>query len=79
MKVAISVPDRIYRAAERAARRLRVPRSQLYARAVAAYLAQEARENVTERLNAVYSDQASGERDRFVEAAARATLRRNRW
>lgn len=79
MKVAISVPDRIYRAAERAARRLRVPRSQLYARAVEAYLAQEARENVTERLNAVYAEQPTGERDRFVQAAARATLRRNRW
>jgi metal-responsive CopG/Arc/MetJ family transcriptional regulator len=78
MKVAISVPDRIYRAAERAARRLRVPRSQLYARAVEAYLEQEAREDVTERLNAVYSKESS-ERDPFVEAAARATFRRNRW
>ena len=78
MKVAISVPDPIYRAAERAARRLRVPRSQLYARAVEAYLSQESRKDVTERLNAVYGKE-SHEPDPFIDTAARSTLRRNRW
>ena len=78
MKVAISVPDRISRAADKAARRMRVPRSQLYARAVEVYLKQAEGQDVTERLNAVYGD-APQERDSFLENAARATLRRSRW
>jgi antitoxin MazE6 len=75
MKIAISVPDRTYRAAERAAKRMRVPRSQFYARAVEAYLAKTGGEDVTERLNAVYATEAS-KPDRFALAAARATFRR---
>ena len=78
MKVAISVPDNIYRAADKAARRMRVPRSQLYARAVEAYLKLPEGQDVTERLNAVYGDEIR-ERDPFLEKAARATLRRARW
>lgn len=78
MKIAISVPDPIYRAAEQAAKRMRVPRSQFYARAVEAYLKQSARENLTERLNAVYS-QESQEPDPFLQAEARATFRRTKW
>jgi len=78
MKVAISVPDRISRAADQAARRMRVPRSQLYARAVEAYLKHAEGQDVTERLNAVYGDEP-GERDPFLEKAARATLLRSRW
>ena len=77
MKLAISVPDRISRAADQAARRMRVPRSQLYARAVEAYLKHAEHEDVTERLNAVYGDEP-GQRDPFLEKAAGATLRRSR-
>lgn len=78
MKIAISVPDPIYRAAEKAARRLRVPRSQFYSRAVEAYLRQAAREDVTERLNAVYTEE-SQEPDPFLQAAAKSTFRRTKW
>jgi metal-responsive CopG/Arc/MetJ family transcriptional regulator len=78
MKVAISVPDRLSQAADKAARRMRVPRSQLYARAVEAYLKRGEAQDVTARLNAVHGD-ASAERDVFVEKAARTTLRRSRW
>jgi len=57
---------------------MRVPRSQLYARAVAAYLKHAEGKDVTERLNAVYGEEP-GERDPFLEKAARAALRRSRW
>ena len=75
MKIAISVPDPVFRAAEQEARRMRVPRSQFYARAVEAYLRQAAREDITERLNAVYADEPA-EPDAFLKAAAKATFRR---
>jgi metal-responsive CopG/Arc/MetJ family transcriptional regulator len=75
MKIAISVPDPVFRAAEQAARRMRVPRSQLYARAVEAYLKQAAREDITERLNAVYAEEPA-EPDAFLKTAAKAAFRR---
>jgi hypothetical protein len=78
MKVAISVPDPIFRAADRAARRMRVTRSQLYARAVEAYLKHAEGPDVTKRLNAVYGGEPA-EQDLFVEKAAQATLRRSEW
>jgi hypothetical protein len=76
MKVAVSVPDPVFAAAEREARRMRVPRSQFYSRALEAYLKQRAREDVTRRLNEVYADEAT-QPDPFLKRAARATLRRN--
>ena len=77
MKVAISIPDPVFEAAERASRRLRIPRSQFYSRAVEAYVKQTSRRDVTTRLDAVYADQPA-EIDPFLATAARATLRRNR-
>lgn len=56
---------------------MRVPRSQFYARAVEAYLRQQSREDVTERLNAVYSEEPA-EPDPFLAEAARRTFRRNK-
>ena len=53
MKVAVSIPDPPFRAAERISRRLRVPRSQLHSRALESFVRQHSGEDVTERLNAV--------------------------
>jgi metal-responsive CopG/Arc/MetJ family transcriptional regulator len=77
MKVAISVPDHVYRAADRAARRLRVPRSRVYVKALEAYLAATSEEEITRRLDAVYGPEA-GPADPFLAAASRAALRRSR-
>jgi hypothetical protein len=77
VKVAISVPDRVHRAADRAARRLRVPRSRIYVKALEAYLAAMSEEEITRRLDAVYGTEA-GPADPFLETASRATLRRSR-
>jgi hypothetical protein len=52
MKVAISVPDRVHRAADRAARRMRVPRSQNHGKALEAYLAATSEEEITRRCSA---------------------------
>jgi metal-responsive CopG/Arc/MetJ family transcriptional regulator len=55
MKTAVSVPDDLFRLAEAAARRLRVSRSELYAKAIAEFLKQHDGSRITERLNGVYS------------------------
>ncbi len=54
MKVAISLPDATFSAAEKLAHRLRVSRSQLYAQAIEEYLGKRQDSLVTEQLNAVY-------------------------
>ena len=78
MKTAISLPDRIFRAAERHARRARKSRSQLYAEAIAEYLARHAPEEVTEAMNRVV-DHLAGESDPFVAAAGRRVLEDSSW
>jgi metal-responsive CopG/Arc/MetJ family transcriptional regulator len=55
MKTVVSLPDDLFRSAEKAARRLRVTRSELYVRAIAEFLKQQNGSAVTERLNEVYS------------------------
>lgn len=54
MKVAVSVPNVVFDAADRLAADLRVSRSQLYSQALAAYLESQGGAAVTARLNAVY-------------------------
>lgn len=59
MKTAISIPDRVFRAAERAAKRQRLSRSRFYAQAVEAYLKAQSGKRITEALNAVYATEES--------------------
>jgi predicted transcriptional regulator len=59
MKTAISLPDPIFDEAEALARRLRVPRSTLYAKALAEFLERHRQDRVTEALDRVYAVQAS--------------------
>ena len=59
MKTAISLPDDLFRSANTLAERLGVSRSQLFATAVAEYLAKHQAKKITDQLNAVYADQSS--------------------
>jgi metal-responsive CopG/Arc/MetJ family transcriptional regulator len=78
MKTAISVPDQVFREAERFARRARKSRSQLYSEAVSEYLARHAPDSVTAAMDQVV-DTLTDPIDSFVAAAARATLERSAW
>ena len=72
MKTAISLPDELFVSADSLAERLRVSRSELYATAVAEYVAKHRDAEVTARLNAVYSDLASGVDPALRRAQARS-------
>lgn len=72
MKTAISLPDDLFESADRLAERLGVSRSELYAEAVAEYLAKHRGEDVTARLNDVYGDQPSGVDPALRSAQARS-------
>ncbi len=78
MKVAISVPDPVFDAAERVSKRLKISRSRLYSRAVEEYVRKHGRDDITERLNAVYGKQSSTV-DPALEAISLEVLRRERW
>ncbi|MCB9384379.1 MAG: hypothetical protein H6509_07170 [Bryobacterales bacterium] len=60
MKVAISIPDDLFDKAESLSKKLGVSRSRLYATAIEELVAKRSARKVTERLNAVYSEQDSG-------------------
>ena len=59
MKVATSLPDSVFSAAEHLAHRLKVSRSQLYAHAIQEYLGKRQDWVITKRLNAVYGVESS--------------------
>ncbi len=63
MKTAVSIPDSIFLAAEETAKRLNIPRSQLYTRAIEEYISHRSNEYVTEKLNQVYLREADKETD----------------
>ena len=78
MKVAVSIPDPVFAEAELLAKRFRTSRSELYARALNAYVESHAEDRVADSWNAVV--EAVGEEDlSFVREAARQTLARTEW
>ncbi len=78
MKTAISLPDKVFRAAERHAKRARKSRSQLYSEALSEYLVRHAPEEVTDAMNRVV-EQLKDATDPFVLAAGRRVLERTEW
>jgi metal-responsive CopG/Arc/MetJ family transcriptional regulator len=60
MKVAVSVPDPIFAAAERLAQQRQIARSQLFTQALEEYISRHASEAVTAKLNQVYAGTESG-------------------
>ncbi len=78
MKVAISVPDPVFKAAERLSKRMRMSRSEFYARAVEAAVKQHSGTDVTRQLNNVYS-KSPAQLDPAWEASSLEVLRREKW
>ena len=59
MKIAISIPDPIFQAAELFANHVGISRSELYAKAIEEYIASRRFTNVTAALNKIYGDEPS--------------------
>lgn len=75
MKTAISLPDKLFKSAERTAKRLGIPRSRLFARALEEFISRHDKENVTKRLNDVYAAEPVPEQDPLIESGME-TLRK---
>lgn len=78
MKTAISLPDPVFRRAEKLARRLGKTRSRLYSEAVEEYVARHDPLAITSALDEVYSAENSRP-DRFVKEAGRRILQSVEW
>jgi metal-responsive CopG/Arc/MetJ family transcriptional regulator len=78
MKTAISLPDELFSAADALAGRLGVSRSELYATAVAEFLAKHNPSEITARLNQLYESEPSA-LDPDLRRAQRRLFRRERW
>ena len=78
MKTAISLPDDVFRAAERVAKRKGLSRSELYARAIRALVREEDEASITEQLNKVYRDSDSS-LDPVLAKLQSQALEREEW
>jgi len=78
MKTAISIPDPVFRAAEEAAQRLSISRSELYTKAVEAFLHAQLSSDITQRLNEVYATESS-EIDPLLYDASLRSIGTDQW
>lgn len=78
MKTAVSVPDLVFRRAEKLAKRLKKSRSQLYSEALADYVSRHDPAAITAALDDLYLSENSHP-DRLVSDAAQRVLRSTEW
>jgi metal-responsive CopG/Arc/MetJ family transcriptional regulator len=78
MKVAVSIPDPVFKAADELAKGLRKSRSELYADALAQYLDSRGGDAIREKLDALYSVESS-EVDPALEQAQFEVLDDEAW
>jgi len=76
VKTAISIPDDVFRRAERLAKQRKVSRSQLYTSALVQMLDAEPKDELTRAYDTAFADD---HRDPFADAAARAVLTAIEW
>jgi metal-responsive CopG/Arc/MetJ family transcriptional regulator len=80
VKTAISLADGLFEAAERLAKRLGISRSELYQRAIRAFLEKNGQEAVTAQLDEIYSAQPDASRlDEALERVQRISLPQDDW
>lgn len=78
MKTAISLPDSVFEEAEALAEQLGLSRSELYTKALQAYLRKYNRNQILNKLNQVYSEESS-ELDPVLAKMQFMSLPRENW
>ena len=80
MKTAVYLPDDLFQAAEKTAKRLKLSRSQLYSRALKEYIEDLKNEAITDRLNEVYGDNEEESKiDKRIYKAQLRILENEEW
>jgi hypothetical protein len=78
VKTAVSMPDGLFRLAEATARRPRVSRSELYAKAIAEFLKRQQDNVITERLSELYT-RCPAKLDSGLHRTQLKSLEKNAW
>ncbi len=78
MKTAISLPEAVFKEAERFAKRTHRSRSQLYSEAIKEYLARHSNNDITETMNEII-DRIGIVDNTFIHVASKRTLRKEQW
>ena len=78
MKTAISIPDKLFKAADQYAKSHGVSRSQLYAKAVAQFLEQHPTDHITKQLNEIYSTE-SAKLDDTISTMQFSSIEKEEW
>lgn len=78
MKTAVSIPDDIFKGAERLARKTNRSRSRIFSDALKEYLARHTPDSVTEAMDRAWS-QLGEDKDEFVASTTRLILERTEW
>lgn len=78
MKTAVSIPNDIFRRAERLAKRTKRSRSRLFSDALDEYLARHGEDEITAAMNAALNEVRTAP-DQFVAVAADRILKETDW
>jgi hypothetical protein len=79
VKTAISIPDQVFRDAERMAKRLKLSRSELYRKALEAFMRSLRDRDIKESYDRAFAAPESGQDLRFRRRAAREALQDVEW
>jgi uncharacterized membrane-anchored protein YjiN (DUF445 family) len=79
MKVAVSIPDKIFEEAEQLVKKSKLSRSELYARALKQYVGQHDPDQITQAMNDALDEIGEEEDDMFRKEAARRVFSRVEW
>jgi metal-responsive CopG/Arc/MetJ family transcriptional regulator len=79
MKVAVSIPDPIFDAADALARRLKLSRSKVYALALQEFVANNDGPSLTEQINAALDEIGEDPDQVLLRAGARTALANTEW
>ncbi len=79
MKTAISIPDPVFKTAERLAKRLGLSRSELYVRAISSYIEKHKNQKITDLLNEIYDGMENQELETGFKRAQMKSIDKEEW
>jgi len=79
MKTAISIPDELFEAADKMARKLKMTRSELYQQALTRFLHQHGADMVRESLDRVYAKKSNRGLDPMIRIIGEQMIKEEDW
>jgi metal-responsive CopG/Arc/MetJ family transcriptional regulator len=78
MKAAVSIPDPVFKAADKLAQRLGVSRSRLYSVALERFVQEHDDEAITAKINEIYAHESSS-LDPVLQSIQFRSIEKNKW